>query len=335
MQAELLLAGYSVLVLVASLLGGWVPLVVRLTHRRMQLAGSLVAGVMLGIGVLHMLPHAAAATGSFDRVAAWMLAGILAMFFVQRFFEFHHHDVDDEPDDRSEIHSGHPHGHEHCSVGSHAAVDLETSGQGTGGRGWIGAATGLMLHGMTDGLALAAAVETESRTGIGPWAGIATFLVIFLHKPFDALTLGTMLAIDRQDRARRQAVNVLFALAVPLGAILFYQGFGREQGVSNEVVGSALAFAAGTFVCIALADLLPEMQFHHHDRVALSSALMAGLAVAWGIGLLEGPEHGHGHGHEPRHDSGEAAATHATQEPHGHAHESAREAEHDHAGEHE
>ena len=53
------------------------------------------------------------------------------------------------------------------------------------------------------------------------------------------------------------------------------------------MIGAALAFAAGTFVCIATSDLLPELQFHSHDRLKLSLALAAGLGVAILIGLLE------------------------------------------------
>jgi zinc and cadmium transporter len=53
-----LLVVYCVLILFASLAGGWIPLIIRLTHRRMQIAVSLVAGVMLGVGLLHLLPHA-------------------------------------------------------------------------------------------------------------------------------------------------------------------------------------------------------------------------------------------------------------------------------------
>ena len=53
-----LLAYYCALILVASIIGGMIPVWFQLTHRWMQIAVSFVAGVMLGIGVLHMLPHA-------------------------------------------------------------------------------------------------------------------------------------------------------------------------------------------------------------------------------------------------------------------------------------
>ena len=53
-----LLAYYCALILVASIIGGMIPVWFQLTHRWMQFAVSFVAGVMLGVAVLHMLPHA-------------------------------------------------------------------------------------------------------------------------------------------------------------------------------------------------------------------------------------------------------------------------------------
>ena len=59
------------------------------------------------------------------------------------------------------------------------------------------------------------------------------------------------------------------------------------------VVGWALGFAGGEFLCVSLADVLPEVQFHRHDRLKLSTALVLGVVLAWCIGLLEP-------GHRPR-----------------------------------
>ena len=52
-------------------------------------------------------------------------------------------------------------------------------------------------------------------------------------------------------------------------------------------VDPPLAFAAGMFMCSALSDLLPELQFHQHDRVKLSAALLGGLGLAWAVGQLD------------------------------------------------
>jgi zinc and cadmium transporter len=87
-------------------------------------------------------------------------------------------------------------------------------------------------------------------------------------------------------------VNGLFALAIPLGAALVYAGLASPMP-AGALLTYALAFSAGTFVCIALSDLLPELQFHHHDRVKLSAALLVGLALAVAVGKLETLVHRH------------------------------------------
>ena len=91
--------------------------------------------------------------------------------------------------------------------------------------------------------------------------------------------------------------NIMFALMCPLGAIGFVCGLGTMAGDPQDlIIGCALAFAAGVFLCISLADLLPEVTFHSHDRVWLTAALFLGVALAIGIGFLE---HEHVHeGHE-------------------------------------
>src|SRR6266508_936836 len=96
MPPAALLTIYCILILLASLAGGWIPHLIRLTHTRLQVATSFVAGLMLGVGVLHLLPHAWHQIQSIDRVASWLLGGFLVMFLIQRFFHFHHHDVPDE-----------------------------------------------------------------------------------------------------------------------------------------------------------------------------------------------------------------------------------------------
>ena len=48
MSSGALLVLYCGLILLASLVGGWLPIFVRLTHRSMEIALSFVAGVILG-----------------------------------------------------------------------------------------------------------------------------------------------------------------------------------------------------------------------------------------------------------------------------------------------
>jgi zinc and cadmium transporter len=294
---------YCVLVLIASLAGGWLPLIIRLTHTRLQVAISLVAGLMLGIALLHFLPDANEQLGSLDRTVGWMLGGFLTMFFLQRFFHFHHHDLPEgDPEDcchdenseshnhehehEHEHHHDHDHDHAHAHEHEHAHTLAEKSAQQLS---WVGTALGLTLHSLLDGLAMAAAVEATAR-GHG-MAGIGTALAVILHKPFDAMAVSTLMTAGGSSRFSRQLLNALFSLATPLGAGLFY--FGANHVAQSNVVflGCALAFCAGTFLCIASSDLLPELQFHSHDRLKLSVALLLGIGVAVLIGAVEPHEH--------------------------------------------
>jgi zinc and cadmium transporter len=153
----------------------------------------------------------------------------------------------------------------------------------------VGTALGLTLHSLLDGLAMAAAVEATTR-GQG-LAGIGTALAVILHKPFDAMAVSTLMTAGGSSRFSRQLLNALFSLATPLGAALFYLGANHLAGSNEVFLGCALAFCAGTFLCIASSDLLPELQFHSHDRLKLSVALLLGVGVAVLIGAIEPHEH--------------------------------------------
>jgi zinc and cadmium transporter len=293
LSPRVLLAGYCVLVLLASLAGGWFLLWTRLTHTRLQLATSFVAGMMLGVAILHLLPHAWHELQSIDTAAWWLLGGFLIMFFIQRFFHFHHHDV---PEEAPERHPGHDHSEaEHCDH-----PDVHTlAAKSARHLSWGGAALGLTLHSLIDGVALAASVTAEAHATAAPTVvGVGTFLVVILHKPFDAMAIGTLMAAGGWSRPARHLVNFAFALAIPLGIGLFYLGAARFTREGGHFLGVALAFTAGSFLCIAASDLLPELQFHSHDRIKLSVALILGLALAALMGQLEGDSHAH---HAGRH----------------------------------
>jgi zinc and cadmium transporter len=288
MSPLVLLILYCALILLASLAGGWIPLLIRLTHTRMQVATSFVAGLMLGVGVLHLLPHSWQQTGSIDRTAVWLLGGFLMMFLIQRFFHFHHHDVPDEaPEGLEEDDHHRDHGHD-----DHRHLDHTLADKSARHLSWAGAALGLTLHTLIDGIALAASVEAESQGGEHRGLlGLGTFLVVILHKPFDAMAIGTLMAAGGWSKSIRHLVNGLFAMAIPFGVLLLHFGASRFSGAGHLFLGSALAFAAGTFLCIATSDLLPELQFHAHDRGKLTVALAAGLLLSAAIGKFEKSGH--------------------------------------------
>ena len=182
-----------------------VPVVLRLTHRRLQFGLSFVSGVMLGVALFHMVPHALMARmesapaggdshGLFDPLMVALALGFLTMFFLERFAHLHQHELPEPAcDDPMHGHEGHHHaahdhsGHSHGgTAAAHAPVGRLT---------WTGAAVGMGLHSLLEGVALAASVAAvrEVEPGVAPaLAGLGTFLVILLHKPFDAMTVATL-----------------------------------------------------------------------------------------------------------------------------------------------
>jgi len=285
---------YSLLIVASSLLGGWVPMLVRLTHRRLQFATSLIAGFMLGVALLHLMPHALASVSAYTGALA-MLVGLLAMFFLERFFSYHHHTapgdeglppVTADPEAQP-VHCDHSLGHAIDHHHGHDAAPMS----------WTGVSIGLVLHSVIAGGALAAAMVSPGAHAALP--GLAVLLVIVLHKPFDSMTLLTLMKAGGWRTTSQHVVNGLFALAVPVGGLLFFLGLQNVQADHSQAIGLALAASAGVFLCVALADLLPEVQFHRHDRGALSAALLLGLALAWTIGQFEHASHDHANHAEP------------------------------------
>lgn len=268
-----LLMYYSLAIVVASVVGGLLPDWITMTHKRTELAVSFVAGAMLGVALLHLLPHALANAGTGEGISTtvafrWVLVGFLSMFFIERFFCFHHHDVAAEEGDESEgaaVHTCHEHDHPHSDH--------------TPGLAWSGAAVGLTLHSLLAGVALGASVCHAPE---GAWAaGMGVFFAIVLHKPFDAMTIAMLMERGGWSSIARSVVNGLFALVVPAGVALFYAGMSPlDAEGANVLISGAIAFSAGVFLCVSMSDLLPELHFHHHDRVKLSVALLLGLGVA-------------------------------------------------------
>ncbi len=302
------LLGFCLAIVASSLLGGALPLATVLTHTRLQIYLSFAAGAMLGAAFFHMLPEAVEA-GS-PGTLKWAAAGLLALFFLERFFAFHHHEAPAIP---GEPCPGHPHEHAHGK--GHAAGVVDAAAPGRTGRGetkgtslhWGAAAFGLAIHSVAGGVALASALAAGPHGG-SHWSGLGgaawgVFLATLIHKPADALTIVSLMLRAGVPRARAHAVNLLFALMIPTGALLFVAGVGTlRPEAAAAVSAAALAFSAGTFLCIALSDLLPELQFHAHDRLPLSAALLAGFALMALAGGMEGDPSG------PREPVGAAAA---------------------------
>jgi len=297
MTMPVLLSLLCALIVAASLLGGAAPLAMVLNHTRLQMYLSFSAGTMLGAAFFHMLPEAVRLGDA--GTSRWAAVGLLALFFLERFFSFHQHESSSRksPAPRSLAGGGsscsddvHHHAHDHGRDDSDAHVSGHPLSWGT-------ATFGLAIHSLAGGVALASAIAADfgERGWIGG-TGWGVFLATILHKPADAMTVVSLMLHSGSPNRSAHLVNLGFALMLPLGAILFFLGINHFPVVgTSSLTAIALAFSAGTFLCIALSDILPELQFHAHDRLKLSLALLAGFLLMVGTSAIELIDSVHAH----------------------------------------
>jgi zinc and cadmium transporter len=288
------LIAFCLAIMTISILGGLLPLATVLNHTRLQVYLSFSAGTMLGAAFFHMMPEAVR-VGSATTIH-WAAFGLLSLFFLERFFSFHHH----EPHAHATVSDRESGGAEPPHRKTHADHIVAHSTQAPGvvdssaanALPWGSAAFGLAIHSLVGGVALASAVaaDYEIRTGLGK-AGLGVFVATLVHKPADALTITSLMLRAGSTRWSALLVNVGFGLMIPAGAVIFVVGMdGIHSSAASAWTAGALAFSAGTFLCIALSDLLPELQFHSHDRLKLSIALLTGFAIMGVTAVIEPAE---------------------------------------------
>jgi zinc and cadmium transporter len=147
----------------------------------------------------------------------------------------------------------------------------------------------LSIHSLFDGIALGAAAHHIDG---GPSLVLSVFLSVLIHKPMDGLSVSVLLMQAGVQRRTLWIVQIVYAALVPVGAIGFHL-FEQSLADASTLVGYTLAFSGGTFLAIALTDLLPELHFHTHDRNKLSAALLLGLFVMWLTSTIGHGEHAH------------------------------------------
>jgi zinc and cadmium transporter len=281
---------FALAVVTASILGGLLPLATVLNHTRLQVYLSFSAGAMLGAAFFHMMPESVR-VGSAAMIP-WTAVGLLSLFFLERFFSFHHHEPHDPAPATVQAHDGPAHGRAGSSVDREITPDESALGAAAspavGALPWGSAAVGLAVHSLVGGFALASAVaadyQIQGRLG---GAGLGVFVATLVHKPADALTIASLMLRAGSTRSTTHLVNLAFGLMIPVGVALFALGSGGiHASATARWTAAALAFSAGTFLCIALSDLLPELHFHSHDRLKLSIALLAGLALMAGTAAV-------------------------------------------------
>ena len=125
------------------------------------------------------------------------------------------------------------------------------------------------LHNLIGGVAVGSAFVVDIRLGVVTW------LVAAAHEV--PQELGDFGVLVHSGWSTRHALlyNLASALTFPLGGLVAYSLAGQVD------VALLIPFAAGNFVYIAVADLLPEITTSPHPREKLlhSTSFAAGLAL--------------------------------------------------------
>lgn len=240
----------ALLLFVVSLAGALLPLLRRWSERGLHVFVSISAGVFLGTVFLHLLPHLAgvdggghAADGTSAGAEPSLAPWIAALFGLLLLFAL-------EKVWLRSVTGG-------ASHDPHRAL-------------WVATWLGLGMHSISEGMALAAILEDPSvRTQL--------LVSILAHKATEAFSLATVMRLARLGSARSVSFLALFALLGPLGILI-----GSELASAGGVLGEVLTgFACGTFLYVALCDLLPEV-FHGVERpwIKLASVGLGVLATA-------------------------------------------------------
>lgn len=236
--------GASLIGSVFALAGGLILLWREELARRLSLAlVSFAIGSLTGAAFLELIPEALHGS-SYEAVAPWVLAGIFGIFLFEKLLHaYHYHGVDD----------GEPLA-EHYRT-KHAKAGTIVFGDA--------------LHNFIDGVAIALSFAAGTNVGI------ATTLAVFFHEvPQEIGDFGVLLHLGYEKR-KVFLYNFAGALATPVGAIVGYLLLSSIEAYTPLL----LAFAAGSFIYIAVSDLLPEL--HHHK--ARWNDLVHLAAIAAGV----------------------------------------------------
>lgn len=263
---------------------GALPLLVRRTDRLLHLFVAFATGFFLGVVFLHLLPDVAhmADVRDLGSVAAAERAGVQPTGLDRMLDQADGTAVEDaDPGKQADAALF---GHRHrrsllwaCVlvgvVGLYLLEALLIGGDASDrGRhltvSWA-SLLGLCIHAFTSGMGLAAA---ETQPGLSD----PVFLSVLAHKGPEAFSLATVFLLAGFAKSRILLIVCLFSLVAPVGALL---GRTFVDGLSPDGVLVLIALATGTFLFVALCDLLPEV-FHHREDVLPKVALLAG-----GVGL--------------------------------------------------
>ncbi|MEY2621035.1 MAG: Zinc transporter ZupT [Pseudomonadota bacterium] len=220
---------------------------------------SMAAGALLATAFMHLLPEAFESGADIHLLFMTLLVGVLIFFLLDKAELWHH------GHEHHAHHEDHGHGHSHSNDHPHA------HGHGhTHGGGWS-VLLGDSVHAFGDGILVAAAFMANLQLGL------AASLAVLAHEvPHH---VGDLVVLSRSPGARGAWFKLLLAGGTTVVGGLVGYGLVDAQ---PQFLPYLLTIASGSYIYVALADLIPQLQKR------LSSAATASQVV-WllaGIGLV-------------------------------------------------
>jgi zinc and cadmium transporter len=246
---------------------------------------SLAAGALLATAFLHLLPEAFEAGVEPHNLFMTLLIGLLFFFLLDKAELWHHghehhhgeaHHGHDHQDDHGHAHSqvqGHDHVHSHATNVSH---DHVTHAKPLAG-GWAILA-GDSVHCFGDGVLIASAFMVDLKLGV-----VASLAVLAHEVPHH---MGDLVVLRQGSQSRQTAIlKVSLAGAITaLGGLAGYVLLEQLHGVLPYM----LAIASSSFIYVALADLIPQLQkrLSSGETAAQIVWLASGIALVSTVSVL-------------------------------------------------
>ena len=241
---------------------------------------SLAAGALLATAFMHLLPEAFESQASAHDLFVALLLGLVFFFLLDKAELWHHghehhhaHDAASAALDAAGDARLHPvHAHSHSHAHSRAApTGLQPAGS------WSVLA-GDSVHCFGDGILIASAFVADLRLGV-----IASLAVLVHEVPHHVGDL----AVLRSSSTNRRAALVKVSMAGAVTAIGGLAGYWLVDRL-HEYLPFFLVAASSSFVYVALADLIPQLQTRLTTRqtVAQITWLLAGIGLVTLISRL-------------------------------------------------
>jgi zinc and cadmium transporter len=219
---------------------------------------SLAAGALLATSFMHLLPEAFESQAGAKELFSTLLVGVVFFFLLDKAELWHHghehHHVHEDD------HQGHEHEHDH----KHVHPPMRSGG-------WA-VLTGDSVHCFGDGILIASAFVADMRLGL-----VAALAVLAHEVPHH---IGD-LAVLRLSSPNRRVALVKVSLAGAVTALGGLSGWWLVDRL-QDYLPYFLAVASSSFIYVALADLIPQLQKRLSARE--TAAQIAWLLV--GIGLV-------------------------------------------------